>query len=296
MLRVAHATDIHWFAPPPLSRLAGKRLLGSANLYLARRRFHFDRAVQDALVQQLVDLAPDAVIITGDLTAQALPEEFALAREQLEPVLASTPTLVQNGNHDVYTGGSARDRRLGQWFGPWLHVPEGDTVARMDVGPLTVLGLDPCRPHWSASGRVPAAQLQRLREILDDDALLDRIVLLALHYPVVDRGGALYDGTHHGLRNADALVEVLRASQTRPTAILHGHKHHGYVGRVDLGDAAVPTYDPGASGYAYLPDEARAACMNVYNIDEDGTLAVDRYRYTGSGFEPEAGGAYATGR
>ena len=132
MLRIAHATDIHWFVRPRLSRLPGKRLLGSANLYLGRRRHHFDRDVQDALIAHMLALEPDAVVITGDLTAQALPEEFALAREQLQPVLDRFPTLVQNGNHDVYTGGSARDRRLAEHFGPWLHVPEGDVVARLD--------------------------------------------------------------------------------------------------------------------------------------------------------------------
>lgn len=298
MVRIAHATDIHWFVPPGFSqRLLSKRLLGSANLYLRGRRKHFDSAVQLALVEHLDALDVDAVVITGDLTAQALPEEFELARTVMRPVLDETPTLVQCGNHDVYTGGSSRAGRLEEWFGSWMHLDAHRPVARLDVGPVTVLGLDPNRPHWSASGRVPEAQLARLTELLDSEDLQGRPVVLAMHYPLVDKRGDLYDGAGHGLRNAGALKSVLEAARNKPVAVIHGHRHHGYRVEVPLGqDHVMHSFDPGSGGYAWLPDEDRAACMNVYNIDEDGSIEVERFRYDGERFAPEEGGAYATGR
>ena len=293
-MRIAHATDIHWFEPPSLGRLLSKRLIGSANLYLAGRRHHFDRGVQSALVDALAEARPDVLVITGDLTAQALPEEFEAARLALAPVLDAQPTLVQCGNHDVYTRGARDARRLEGTFGPWMH-PTPAGIARLDVGPLTVLGLDPNRPHPLASGYVPPAQLDALARSLRE-VPPDRAVLLAQHYPVLDRRGRVYDGVEHGLRNAAELIDVLRAAPRRPDLIIHGHVHHGFRATLDLGDASVPVFNPGSGGYAWLPEEDRAACFNVYDVTPGQPVGVERLRYDGRRFAPEPGGPYATGR
>lgn len=288
-MRIAHATDIHWFVPPALSRLAGKRSFGTTSLYLRGRRHHFDPTVQQQLVRSLLDAEPDLVVLTGDLTAQALPEEFELARRTLDPLLQRLPTLVQNGNHDVYTGGAMREGRLAATFGPWLHRIGDDPIARVDLGEVTVLGLDPCRPHWSASGRLPSDQLARLRQLLDDPALAERSVLLAQHYPVVNPIDEPYDNPYHGLRNARELMALLDGVKVRPLALLHGHKHHGYRARLPNG---TPTLNPGSSGYAHDPPRARAAHFNVYTV-QDGTLAdVTRFRHDGTTFVPLDGDPY----
>lgn len=295
-IRVAHVTDIHWTLRPPLRRIPGKRVLGAANLYLRGRRHQFPEAVQEALVAHLVALAPDAVVITGDLTATALPDEFAWARRALQPVLDRFPTLVLPGNHDVYTRGARRDRRIAEHFGPWMgldgpHAP----VARLDVGEVTVLGLDPCRPHpVLSSGMLPAEQLGRLSALLD--ALVDRSILLALHYPVLDRHGAIYAGLNHGLRNARALIGTLGRAERVPLAILHGHEHHGYTVDLDAGGRRIPIFDCGSSGYAWMPERRRAAAMCVYTVDGGAIVDVRRDLYAEGGFKPEPGGAFATGR
>lgn len=296
-LRIAHASDLHWTVPPPLRRIAGKRLLGSANLYVRGRMHHFDRAVQAEVGRFLVRLDLDAVVLTGDLTAQALEAEFELARHDLDPVLTRLPTFVQAGNHDVYTRGAHRSDRIADTFGPWLHRRPGDPVARLDVGPVTVLGLDASRPHWTASGRVPADQLARLAGLLADPELADRQVIVALHYPVLDRRGDLYDGWAHGLRNAAALAAVLREAPHPPVAVLHGHKHHGYRVSLPRPDGAVPLFDCGASGQAFEPARDRCAHLCVYTVHaERGLVDVERFAHDGQHFVPEPGGAFATGR
>lgn len=293
-MRIAHATDIHWFAPPRLRDLPSKRLLGTANLYLKGRRRHFDPGVQDALVASMTAQAPDAVIITGDLTAQALDTEFALARTKLGPLLASVPSLVIEGNHDVYTRGAAAADRLETHFAPFTHLQD-DGLAVLSVPGLYAIGLDPNRPHLTASGVVPAAQLEALPGALASAPEQDAVVL-ALHYPVLDRRGAPYVGWEHGLRNAHDLIEVLRQAPRRPDLIIHGHDHHGFQVDLDLGDCTVPILNPGSSGYAFLPDHDRAACFNVYTFDGPTLVDVERFRFDGTTFAPEAGGAYATGR
>lgn len=296
MIRLVHATDLHWFLPPPLSRIPGKRLLGTANLYLRGRAHHFDREVQQAAVRDMLAQEPDLAVITGDLTAQALPEEFALARADLQPLLSEVPTLVMNGNHDVYTTGAARADRIAQHFGAHLHLVGQSRIGRLDHEFVTVLSLDPCRPHWSASGVVPQPQLRELASLLRSPELASRVVVLALHYPVLHPSGAIYDKPGHGLRNASALIDLLRSSPKLPAAILHGHRHHGYQVELELGDRSVPIFNPGTGGQRFEAEHDLAACFNVYAISPQGRISVERLRHDGQRFEPESGGAYATGR
>jgi len=292
-MRIAHATDIHWFVPPTLRDLTVKRGLGTANLYVMGRRAHFDLTVQEALVRHLVALQPDLVVITGDLTAQALDSEFALARAQLQPVIDAVPLFVIPGNHDLYTPGAQRTDRIARHFGPELH--RDGALHRLDLGEITVLGLDPNRPTWfTASGVVPAHQLAALGDALADPALADRFVVLALHYPIVGPRGEVYDNRRHGLRNARDLLAVLEAAPTRPQMVLHGHRHHGYRATLPVGD--IVSFNCGSSGYAHMPDHDRAACMNVYTVADRALAEVERYRFDGAAFAPEPGGAYATGR
>jgi 3',5'-cyclic AMP phosphodiesterase CpdA len=295
-MRIVHLTDLH-FQTPPWRRLTPKRLLGSANLYARGRRRHFSREVQERAIAAALAAEPDLVLITGDLTAQALPEEFEAAREALQPLLSAVPTFVQNGNHDVYTRGSSASRRIEEHFAPWMGEPTaaGHDVRRLDVGEVTVIGIDPCRPALLASGKVPDATLAALPDALGA-VPAERFLAFALHYPILDRRGALYDKGGHGLVNAGALVEVLRASPRKPDLIVHGHQHHGYTVPLDLGDAVVPIHNPGSSGYAVLPHHDRAGCLNVYEVHDGRLSAVSRLRAGPDGFRAEPGGAYATGR
>lgn len=293
-MRVAHLTDIHWMAQPTISQLSFKRALGSLNLYLRGRRHHFDPLVQAAAVRRVVDLEPDLVIISGDLTALALPEEFALAREALEPVLSRFPTFIVPGNHDVYTRGAARARRIEELFAPWMAL-DVSPLPRVDVGDVTAIGLDPNRPALLASGEVRSEQLEALAQVLEDPSLTDRFVFLVLHYPVLDRDGAVYDGMGHGLVNAQALIDLLAAAPRAPDAILHGHIHHGFRVELTAGAARVPIFDPGSTGYAYMPKKRRAGALNLYDA-RPGSLDVSRFLFDGEAFSEEPGGAYATGR
>ncbi|MCB9681607.1 MAG: metallophosphoesterase [Alphaproteobacteria bacterium] len=293
-MRVVHATDIHWFQAPGFGRLSPKRLIGSANLYLRGRRHHFDPVVQAALVDAMAAQQPDVVLITGDLTATALEQEFEIAHAALEPLLTAVPSLVLLGNHDVYTRGAHRTQRLSRWFGPWQHLgPDG--LGHLRVPGLTLVGLDPNRPHALASGMIPPEQLAALPAALDA-APADDAVLLALHYPVLDRDGRVYDGWEHGLRNARALIDVLRLAPRKPDLITHGHIHHGFRVDLPLGEVQVPICNPGSGGYAWLQARDRAACFNAYTFEAGRLTAIERFRYGADGFTAEPGGAYATGR
>ena len=292
-MRIAHATDIHFTEDPSLLQLPGKRLLGTANLWLRGRRHDFPELIQQCLVDHLVALEPDLLIITGDLTAQALPSEFEKAKRFLLPALTRQPSVVMAGNHDVYTRGAARDDRIHEHFAAWLH--RDGPIGRFVRDSIEVITLDPNRPTGiHASGLIPESQLEALAEALAEPS--ERVLVLALHYPIVDRRGDVYDGEHHGLLNARALIEVLAQGTRAPDLILHGHEHHGFQQLLTAGDHAIPIVNCGSSGYRFMPDKRRAAGMCVYELAPGVPLSIERYLHDGERFVPEQGGAFATGR
>ncbi len=294
-MRLFHATDLHWFAPPRLADLTVKRALGTANLYLRGRRHEYDPDVQAALVAHAIAEAPDVVLISGDLTAQALDDEFRLAHEALDPLLQRIPTLIIPGNHDAYAPDVVADGRFRRWFGPWCG-GEGP-VARLDVGSLTILGLDTNRPTWlTANGYVPESQRSALSAHLADPALRDRSVVLALHHPPVDRRGDPYVKWSHGLTDSAELAALLAAAPRRPDLICCGHVHHGFRADYTLPDGdRIPVIDCGTSGHAYEPERGRVASCAAYTFGPGG-LRVERWQHDGAAFAPEVGGAFASGR
>src|SRR5579872_7530851 len=80
---IGHLSDLHVAAP-------SERLFGVIDTY----------AATVAAVGHLAELnpRPDAVIVTGDLTGHAHPEEYAAARQALDALPA--PYFVIPGNHD----------------------------------------------------------------------------------------------------------------------------------------------------------------------------------------------------
>ena len=78
-MRIIHLSDIHvWrYAFNPL-RLFNKRAVGMVELLTGRaRKFRLDRL--DEVVARVDGLEADHILISGDLTTTALPEEFRAA-------------------------------------------------------------------------------------------------------------------------------------------------------------------------------------------------------------------------
>ena len=96
-------------------------------------------------------------------------------------------------------------------------------------------------------------------------------------------------------RRNRALIELLGRVQKRPSAILHGHEHHGFQSAVEVAGHPIPCVNSGSSGYKHMPEKRRAAAMNVYTIEGHG-FSIERFMHDGKRFVPEEGGAYATGR
>jgi 3',5'-cyclic AMP phosphodiesterase CpdA len=294
-MRIAHVTDIHVQVRPGLSQLFNKRLLGTVNLYLMGRHNKFSPVVQQALVEAVVAQEPDVVACSGDLTAQATDEEFEAAHKLLAPMFSRQPTVLVAGNHDVYTRAADRDRRIEERFGTWTGT--GDWPRKRLIGDdLAFVCVESCRAHLLSSGKVGRGQLERLDAMLTDTDLQGRSVFVMLHYPLRDRMGEPYGPSGRALSDARAVETVLCRHTQRITAVLHGHEHHGFRSAVPSATGAIPIFNPGSSGYAWLPDKGRRAHFCVYTVQQ-GQTTVERFAYDGNekAFVSEPGGAWATG-
>jgi hypothetical protein len=179
-MRIVHLSDIHvWRYPRDPRLLASKRLWGVFQLAIGRaRRFRLERL--EAVVGRIVGLRPDHVLITGDLTTTALPEEFLEARRSLGPLLEppSRATVVP-GNHDRYTGQAARSGAFEEAFGALMPGRRFPWLRRLDRR-TAIVGLDATRAHYSARGRLPPEQLEEARGM----AVRVERLIVACHYPL----------------------------------------------------------------------------------------------------------------
>ena len=103
MFKLAHITDPHLGPLPPVrpAELMNKRFFGYLS-WMRRRRGVHRPEVLAALAADLEGLAPDHLVVTGDLTNIALPEEFTRVGRWLEGLGAPEAVTVIPGNHDAY--------------------------------------------------------------------------------------------------------------------------------------------------------------------------------------------------
>ena len=205
MFQLAHFSDPH-IAPLPEVRpwqLANKRFLGWLSWKRRRQRVH-RREILDALAADLQAQAPDHVVVTGDITNIALPEEFRQAGDWLGALGAADWISVVPGNHDAYVA-----LPWSQGLGTWAAYMSGDdqpagpaAVARdTDAGrgafpflrrrgPLAIVGLSTAlpTPPGSAAGALGAGQLDRLAASLEALGREGRFRCVLLHHPPQDNG------------------------------------------------------------------------------------------------------------
>lgn len=195
--RILHISDLH-FGPP------------------------FVPAVAEALLQTIPSLAPDAIVVSGDLTQRAKRHQFEEARAFFDR-LPEIPLLVIPGNHDV-----ALWRIFERLFKPHalyceIITPDLNPVVR--VGNVVLVGLDSTAPRRTISnGRLYADQLRHCEETfaaVPED--MTRIVVAHHHFaPGHDR---VYDIAMPGSRRAiDCFIDQ------KVEMILGGHLHRSYIG------------------------------------------------------------------
>jgi 3',5'-cyclic AMP phosphodiesterase CpdA len=179
-----------------------------------------DETAAERLLADLLDVRPDVVVVTGDLTQRARHRQFAAARGFLERL--PQPVIVIPGNHDVplydviqrFVGRLARYRRyICAELQPFFAADE-----------IAVLGLNTARSATFSNGRISYAQAAAIKSVFAE-VPADRLRILAIHHPLAIPA------------SAGDLAPVGRAAMARKAIteagvriVLSGHYHRAYSG------------------------------------------------------------------
>lgn len=233
----------------PWSRLGWRRLAGQLELKFARRARRYVKAPETIarLVEEGIRQGVDHVILSGDLTALAVDEEFEGARKALGEIAGRPDKLsVIPGNHDVFTPGSIRKKRFESWFGhlldsdlPELRAEGAWPNVRLVGDEVAVIGMLSARlppVPGIAAGRLGEDQLAALVKICAHPKVRGRTIYVVVHHAPLRWDGKV-DRKDHGLADALRLIEACTLGGV--AAVLCGHIHHRFSYQVPGGPMVI---------------------------------------------------------
>jgi 3',5'-cyclic AMP phosphodiesterase CpdA len=283
-LRVAHLSDPHLFAPWALRPwyVFDKRLLGGINALVRRRKIH-RREITEAALEAVADLAPDHVVVSGDVSTVGAEVELRAFRQGLARVgLDPRDVTVLPGNHDAYLRSIARVDAFGRVFAEHLRsdppfAGERWPRVRLRRG-LAVVACNSARPSAPllAVGTLGAAQLERLEQVLTHPALADRFRLVVLHHPPQPRAARW----HNRLTDALALRQVV--ARAGAELLIHGHLHRPL--RAELPGPSAPVSVRGVSSVSSAEHPpGRRGAFALYRLQGRRLVGEQLYRLEPAG-------------
>ena len=164
-------------------------------------------------IAEVNELAPDVVVISGDLTSHGFKDEYALAREYLDAVECESMVVIP-GNHDSRNVGYVHFEEL---FG------ERNSVLRLDG--VSIVAVDSSEPDLD-NGQIGRGRYRWIEEQFADPADL-RVFVLHHHLLPVPGTGRERNIVHDA---GDTLEALQRAGVD---LVLSGHKHVPYAWRLE---------------------------------------------------------------
>lgn len=197
LLRILHLSDLH-FGPP------------------------FVHEVGQSLLRIAPQLNVQAIVVSGDFTQRAKPEQFEAAAAFLDR-LPDVPRLYVPGNHDVPLF------RLKERFTNPLGLyrkyisPELNPVLSLDHA--IIVGIDSTSPRTAVSnGRIHPWQLQTAERVFAE-APTEAIRIVVAHHHFAPAPDYLRDRTMPQAKRA-----IMRFLDDDVDMILGGHLHRAYIG------------------------------------------------------------------
>ncbi|NEV61894.1 metallophosphoesterase [Thiorhodococcus minor] len=238
---------------------------------------HFGRhipAVVAGLQEALVQMRPDLVALSGDLTQRAKPHELEAAAAFIASL--PRPTLAVPGNHDL-PGWEPLSRLTAPWRRWKAHLGLPLETAIRGPGYLAI-GLKTARRwglhlDWSR-GRINATQLARAQR-LASSASPGALRILVAHHPFM-----LGHAERHRGRVGHAGTALTAFADAGIDLLLGGHLHLGYAGiagRIVVSQAGTAT----SSRYKGEPNTFNRIAASRTEI------RVECMHWTGGRFAPK---------
>lgn len=232
---------------------------------------HFGRLREDLaepLLSTVNAMAPDLVVVSGDLTQRARHRQFRDARAFLD--LLSAPWLAVPGNHDT-----PLDNIVARFLWPWAryrrHIHR-DLMPVWEQGLTRVAGINSVNPFAWQRGRVGRRASAHIRATFK--GLPDPWFRVAVMHHPLEQGAEVDKRPTQGAAEALALL-----GETGVDIVLSGHLHNGSAApfRAAPGTLFVQA---GTGLSTRLRDEENT--FNLLTLARD-DLQVDRYS---AGTEP----------
>lgn len=174
---------------------------------------YFDAGLASRVVEEVNELKPDVLLVTGDLTDMGFRPHYEMAAELISRIEVEH-LLVLPGNHDA--------RNVG-----YVHFESifGSRSQGLVVKEVRILGLDSSEPDLD-TGHVGRNQYRRIEEEL---ASPDEFKIVALHHHLVPVPGT---GRERNIvHDAGDLLRVLTNSGC--DMVVCGHKHVPHAWRLE---------------------------------------------------------------
>lgn len=244
---IAHITDLH--IPSPQKFEQGdkniKRMLGHLSWERNRKTKHLAK-VLDALREDLKELDPDYICITGDQTNLGLHNEFVASEKWIDDLGVSEKRIsVIPGNHDAYGPGFKQNFK--KFWGKWMKSDDGvkEYPYIRRTGPVAIIGLSSAirTLPFSAKGAISKEQFKRLEQVLKKigEEELPRIILC--HHPI-QKGAAK---RRKSLWFSKKIRNLLAKEGCE--LVLHGHNHKIHHDMIDGPNGSIPVLGAGSASY-----------------------------------------------
>ncbi|MDO4415948.1 MAG: metallophosphoesterase [Erysipelotrichaceae bacterium] len=183
------------------------------------------KEVTDALIEQVIDLSPDAFILTGDNTNNGSAADVTELSSKLSKVReAGIEVIMTTGNHDY---GQRDMKPYEAYFLPLLDMDEKDPDSYSYVTEfkgITVFSLDDSHAE-SSDGYFSEATMSWLKKQLDQAVSKHEHILFLSHHNILSgRNEAMYE--HYLIQN-EGLVKMLKEADVR--LCMSGHQHNQAV-------------------------------------------------------------------
>lgn len=214
-MNVLHISDIH-FRESYLPCEEGYQGMLAA---MQNPLIPLEECIQDAKARAAIDL----VVVSGDLTEDGAPADYASLKQYLEKAFGSVPIVVTLGNHDI-----KRHFRQG-WQGKSVETASDTPFNQVyETETLAIVTFDnSC--YGYADGIVDERQFEWLQATLAQ-LKEKKIVFVTHHHLLPDQAST------PAWAGANRLVALLQQYQI--SCILSGHTHHAFTGTI----AGIPYY------------------------------------------------------
>ena len=179
----------------------------------------FQPEVMESIIERVNQVAPDVVVVAGDLTAAGYEWEYEEAARWLGRLDA--PKLVIPGNHDSRNVGYIHFRKhFGERFSRLRQVFDPERAERLRTTGITVVGADSSNPDLD-EGHIGREHYGWIRDQFDQP---DDINVFVLHHHLMPIPGTGRE--RNIITDAGDLLALL--AQIDIDIVLSGHKHVPY--------------------------------------------------------------------